>query len=87
MNELYTAYMGNPMNRPLPQQPMNLMQRMNQVMQAMRNPIPVIMQAFPDIPAYMQNSPEQMLQYLKQTRHISDQQIQDIFNQTSFAGR
>lgn len=80
MNELYNAYMTNPMNRPMNSTAANPMQRMNQVMQAMRNPVPVILQAFPDIPAYMQNSPDQMLQYIKQTRHISDQQIQSIFN-------
>lgn len=80
MNELYNAYMTNPMNRPMNSMAANPMQRMNQVMQAMRNPVPVILQAFPDIPAYMQNSPDQMLQYIKQTRHISDQQIQNIFN-------
>lgn len=80
MNELYNAYMTNPMNRPMNSTAANPMQRMNQVMQAMRNPVPVILQAFPDIPAYMQNSPEQMLQYIKQTRGISDQQIQNIFN-------
>ena len=80
MNELYNAYMTNPMNRPMNSTAANPMQRLNQVMQAMRNPVPVILQAFPDIPAYMQNSPDQMLQYIKQTRGISDQQIQNIFN-------
>lgn len=80
MNELYNAYMTNPMNRPMNSTAANPMQRLNQVMQAMRNPVPVILQAFPDIPAYMQNSPDQMLQYIKQTRSISDQQIQNIFN-------
>lgn len=80
MNELYNAYMTNPMNRPMNSPAANPMQRLNQVMQAMRNPVPVILQAFPDIPAYMQGSPEQMLQYIKQTRGISDQQIQNIFN-------
>lgn len=77
MNELYTAYMSNPMNRPV-QRPIN---KAAQVMQAMRNPMGVIMQAFPDIPSYMQNNPGQMLQYLKQTRNISDEQIQNIMNQ------
>ncbi len=77
MNELYTAYMSNPINRPV-QRPIN---KAAQVMQAMRNPMGVIMQAFPDIPSYMQHNPGQMLQYLKQTRNISDEQIQNIMNQ------
>lgn len=77
MNELYNFMMQNPMNRPAVA-PQN---RMNQVMQAMRNPVQVVMQAFPDIPAYMQNNPDQILQYLQQTRNISNEQIQGIMNQ------
>ena len=81
MNELYNAYMSNPTNRP-PVQPVTTpMQRMNQVMQAIHNPMPVILQAFPDIPMYMRNDPNQMFQYLKQTRHISEQDIQNTINQ------
>ena len=81
MNPLYNSAMQNPMNRPPANIPINPMQRFNQVVQAMRNPMSVIMQAFPDIPAYMQNDPYQMKQYLQQTRHISDEQIQNIMNQ------
>lgn len=80
MNPLYNAYMSNPINRPAASN-LNPMQRMGQVMQAMRNPIPIIKQAFPDIPAYMQNDPNQILSYLKQTRNISNEQIQNIMNQ------
>jgi len=81
MNPLYNTLMQNPMNRPAVNNPMNPMQKVNQVMQAMRNPMPVIMQAFPDIPAYTYNNPNQILQYLQQTRHISNEQIQNIMNQ------
>jgi len=81
MNELYNAYMSNPTNRPPVQSVTTPIQRMNQVMQAMHNPMPVILQAFPDIPMYMRNDPNQMIQYLKQTRHISDQEIQNTMNQ------
>lgn len=81
MNPLYNMQMQNPYNRPAAYQPTNPMQKMNQVMQAMRNPIPVIMQAFPDIPAYAQNNPNQILQYLQQTRHISNEEIQNLMNQ------
>ena len=80
MNPLYNAYMSNPMNRPTAPN-LNPMQRMGQVMQAMRNPMPIIKQAFPDIPAYMQNDPNQILGYLRQTRNISNEQIQSIMNQ------
>ena len=80
MNPLYNQMMGNPMNRPS-NTPMNPMQMMGQVMQAMRNPISVVKQAFPDIPAYMQNDPNQILGYLQQTRHISNDQIQSLMNQ------
>lgn len=50
-------------------------------MQAMRNPAAFVRQSFPDIPAYMQNDPNQILQYLQQTRGITSEQIQDIINQ------
>ena len=48
------------------------------VMQAMRNPVAFVRQAFPDIPDNIQNDPGQILGYLQQTRGISDQQIQQI---------
>lgn len=81
MNPLYNALMQNPANRPAVNTGANPMQRMGQVMQAMRNPVSVVMQSFPDIPAYMQNDPNQILQYLQQTRHISNEQIQNVINQ------
>lgn len=79
MNPLYNMYMSNAANRPAA--PNNPMQRFGQMMQAMRNPAAFVMQAFPDIPAQIQNNPNQILQYLQQTRHISNQQIQDLLNQ------
>ncbi len=79
MNPLYTQYMSNPASRP--GQPMNPIQKVSQVMQAMRNPAAFVRQSFPDIPAYMQNDPNQILQYLQQTRGITSEQIQDIINQ------
>ena len=72
MNELYNAMMRNPVNRPA----VNPQNRMAQVMQAMRNPMPVIMQAFPDIPSYMQNNANQILQYLQQNCGVTNAQIQ-----------
>ena len=73
--------MPNPLFNQMPAQPpmpMNPMQRMNMVMQAMRNPVAFIRQAFPDIPEGIQNDPNQILGYLQQTRGITDQQIQQI---------
>ena len=73
--------MPNPLFNQMPAQPpmpMNPMQRMNMVMQAMRNPAAFVRQAFPDIPEGIQNDPNQILGYLQQTRGITDQQIQQI---------
>lgn len=81
MNPLYNAMMQNPANRPISNVGMNPTQKIGQVMQAMSNPVSVVMQAFPDIPQSMQNNPNQILQYLQQTRNISNQQIQNIMNQ------
>lgn len=74
MTPLYNMY-GNP---PVNSQPMN---RMQMVMQAMRNPVAVIKQKFPDIPDYMMNNPGQILQYLQQTRNITNNQLQNLFSQ------
>ena len=82
MNPLYNMPMpqGNYMNP----QMMNPMQKYQYVMQAMRNPAAFVRQAFPDIPAEIQNNPNQILQYLQQTRHISNQQIQNLMNQNPY---
>ncbi len=53
---------------------------MNRVAQAMQNPAEFVCNAFPDIPPYMRNDPNQILRYLQQTRNISNQQIQNIIN-------
>ena len=86
MNPLYQQLVGGQMSYQA-QTPMqapafnNPMQKMQYVMQAMSNPAQFVMQAFPDIPPQMQNNPNQILQYLQQTRGISNQQIQNIMNQ------
>ena len=61
--------------------PQNPMQKIQMVMQAMQNPIGFITQRFPDIPQNIQNNPSQILQYLQQTRTISNEQIQQADNQ------
>ena len=78
MNPLYDAMMTN---QPTP---MNPLMKMQYMMQAMRNPAAFVRQAFPDIPVEIQNNPNQILQYLQQTRHISNQQIQNLINQNPY---
>ena len=54
---------------------------LQRALQAMSNPAMFVKQMFPDIPAYMQNDPNQILQYLQQTRNISNNDIQNILTQ------
>ena len=84
MNPLYQQLMGQSVPQQSPaQQPMsggpqfaNPIQKMNYILQAMRNPAQFVRQAIPDLPDNIANDPNQILQYLKQTRGITDQQIQ-----------
>ena len=89
MNPLYNMLMSSQMNRSnaVSPQVMNPMQKMQYIMQAMTNPAAFVRQAFPDIPARIQNDPNQILQYLQQTRHISNDQIQNLINQYPYPGR
>lgn len=83
MNPLYNMYQ----QRPTYLQPMNPMQKMQYMLQAMTNPAAFVRQAFPDIPAEIQNNPTQILQYLQQTRHISNDTIQNLINNNPYPGR
>lgn len=82
MNPLFQMYGGS---QPQPvQQPvsnMNPLQRMQYIRQAMVNPAAFIKQRFPDIPDQITNNPNQILQYLQQTRGITNQQLQQLMNQ------
>ena len=60
---------------------MSPIQKMNTIMQAMRNPAQFVKQQFPDIPDAMMNDPNQVLQYLQQTRNISNDQLTQLMNQ------
>jgi len=89
MNPLYNQLMGQqvPQQKPI-QQPMsggpqfmNPMQKMNYILQAMRNPAQFVRNAIPDLPAEIANDPNRILQYLQQTRGITDQQIQQAAGQ------
>lgn len=82
MNQLYSMYGPRTPNF----QAMNPIQKMQLMMQAMSNPAAFVRQYCPDIPPQIQNSPDQILQYLQQTRHISNQQIQDLLYQNPYPG-
>lgn len=56
----------------------NAYQKVNQIMQSMQNPAAFVKQQFPDIPDNILNDPNQVLQYLQQTRNISNEQIQQM---------
>lgn len=82
MNPLYQMLMGGQqpaMPRMAPA--MSPIQKMNTIMQAMRNPAQFVKQQFPDIPDTMMNDPNQVLQYLQQTRNISNDQLAMLMNQ------
>lgn len=88
MNPLYQQLMGisNPQNSPVGNfsgaiQFQNPMQKMAYIMQAMTNPAAFVKQKFPDIPDSIANDPNQILQFLKQTRGITDAQVQTVANQ------
>ena len=84
-NPLYNMLMGGGI--PNPQQTMsgitfqNPMQKMAYIMQAITNPAAFVKQHFPDIPDSISGDPNQILQYLKQTRGITDEQIGQLQNQ------
>ena len=89
MNPLYNMIMSQQMNQgnAVSYQAMTPMQKANYMMQAMANPAAFVRQHFPDIPAEIQNNPNQILQYLQQTRHISNDQIQNLARQFPYPGR
>ena len=82
------SYMNQPsMTQPMSSQPvfnlaaMNPMQKLQFAYQAMSNPPAFVKQFFPDIPDSIQFNPNQILQYLQQSRQIPNSQIQNLVNQ------
>lgn len=57
---------------------LNPFQQMQQVMSAMNNPAAFLKQRFPDIPNEIMHDPNQILQYLQQTRGITNEDIQRV---------
>ena len=54
----------------------NPMEKMQYMMQAMTNPAAFVKRAIPDLPDAIANNPQQILQYLQQTRGVTDADIQ-----------
>lgn len=80
MNPLYQMMTGGGQAAPAPVSfgGMGPAQRMQAVMQAMRDPAGFVAQAFPDIPQGIRNDPGRILSYLQQSRGISDDQIRQV---------
>lgn len=81
MNPLYNMLFGRPAQQspqPMQQAPMNPFQRANAIMQAMRDPSTFVRQMIPDLPQEIANDPNKILQYLQETRGITNEQIQQI---------
>lgn len=57
---------------------LNPYQKMRQVMSAMNNPPAFLKQRFPDIPDEIMHDANRILQYLQQTRGITNEDIQQI---------
>lgn len=87
MNPLYNMLMGQQAVRPqAPSQAygqafQNPLQKVNYILQTLKNPAAFVKQQFPDIPEDISNDPNKILQYLQKTRNISNDQISQIMNQ------
>lgn len=82
-NQLTNILFGNqqqPMQSPNVPQKQQSQNPMAMVMQAMRNPAQFVMNSFPDIPPQYQGDPGQMLQYVIQSRGITETDINDLLN-------
>lgn len=73
-----------PQTQPMRQMPMNPVGMMGQLSQAMQNPQSYAMQAFQDVPREMWNNPQQALQYIMQTRGLTQADVQNMINSLPF---
>lgn len=55
-----------------------VMQKAQQLAGAFQNPQQLVQRFFPDAPAQVANNPEQLLNWMKQTGKVNDQQIQMV---------
>lgn len=88
MNPLYQQLMGGTPQQAPAQQPgfsgmqfQNPVQKMQYIIQAMRDPVAFVRNAIPDLPPDISNDPNRILQYLQRTRGITNEQIQRIAGQ------
>lgn len=75
---------GMPTPNPYPYQAvpqMNPLQVVGEVANAMRNPMAFAMNAFRDVPPELWSNPAQALQYIQQTRGLSDADLRNIVGQ------
>lgn len=59
----------------------NPIQKMNYIMQAMRNPAAFVKQQLPGIPDQILNDPGQILQYMQQNCGVTQADIQRVASQ------
>ena len=78
MNPLYTMLMGQQAPKPAMNLYMNPYQRAGAIMQAIRNPQAFVRQMIPDLPEEIANDPNRILQYLQETRGVTNEQIRQI---------
>lgn len=55
-----------------------MMQKAQQLAGSFQNPQQLVQRFFPDAPAQVTNNPEQLLNWMKQTGKVNDQQIQMV---------
>lgn len=77
-NPLYQQLVGQ--QAPVFQNPI---QKVNYILQTLTNPAAFVRQQFPDVPENISNNPQAILQYLQQTRGITNQQIQNLIGRFS----
>lgn len=81
-NPWYNAANGMPQaQQPTGMSMPNPMGIAGEVAMAMRNPMAYAMQQFQDVPKELWNNPAQALQYIQQTRGISNADLQNMLSQ------
>lgn len=80
---IFESMMPQPVQQPMSgaAQFVNPIQKMQYFMKAMTNPAAFMKERYPDIPDAIMNDPNRIMQYLQQTRGISNEQIQQEMNQ------
>ena len=56
----------------------SVMQKAQHLAGTLQNPQQLVQRFFPDAPAQVANNPEQLLNWMKQTGKVNDQQIQMV---------